>query len=189
MKASNISGSFLFTHLFEASIHNPDFLSRELGLSKEFLEGDRPGVLLPGPRTLEVEKRIFRSRRVRRRSHSWSAFLPKGREILLDDENSRPVRFLLVSFTVALRLIRPSPLFSSSLFSFGSPPTSSVSSLFRFLQRDREERFASNCKQITKVIQVSSTWRWTGNGVRLREGKLFIRNGKIEFLNFRDTLW
>lgn len=61
------------TYLLEASIHDSDLLTGELGLSQKFLYRHRPGGLLPRPRTLEIEKRLFRSRRVRRRCHDlWS---------------------------------------------------------------------------------------------------------------------
>lgn len=61
------------TYLLEASIHDSDLLAGEFGLSQKFLYRHRPGGLLPRPRALEVEERLFRSRRFRRRCHDlWS---------------------------------------------------------------------------------------------------------------------
>lgn len=61
------------TYLLEASIHDSDLLAGELGLSQKFLYRHRPGGLLPCPRALELEERLFRSRRVRGRCHDlWS---------------------------------------------------------------------------------------------------------------------
>lgn len=61
------------TYLLEASVHDSDLLARELCLSQKFLYRYRSGGLLPRPRALEVEERLFRSRRVRRRCHDlWS---------------------------------------------------------------------------------------------------------------------
>lgn len=102
-------------HLFEAAVHNPDFLPGELGLPEELLEGDWPSSLLPGPRALEVEKCIFRSRRVRRCRHSWSALPSEDCNPFGRRRSTFPSLFR-DTFTATPRLIHPSV--SSSTFSW-----------------------------------------------------------------------
>lgn len=58
-------------YLFKATIHHAYFLPRELGLSEQFLKGNRSCSLLSGSCTLEVEEGLFRSRWIRWRSHLY----------------------------------------------------------------------------------------------------------------------
>lgn len=74
---------FNVAYLLEATVHHSYFLSGEFGLSKQFLEGDRSGGLLPGSCAFEIKQSLFRSWRIRRRSHLWSAQRFLSDEILL----------------------------------------------------------------------------------------------------------
>lgn len=86
------------TYLLETAIHDSDLLAGELGLPQKLLYRHRPGGLLPRPRVLEFEERLFRSRRVRRRRHDlWFCRRLKLLKAAHGDEAVSPrFRFLSV---------------------------------------------------------------------------------------------